>query len=89
MMNIYLTCIELLIIIIIIPLIYKKYKIEGLYTYTIIAFILSNIMSLKNISIFNFKLNLGVVLFTSVFIASNIIVQRKGYKEVKRLVLFI
>ncbi|MEE3343472.1 MAG: queuosine precursor transporter [Bacilli bacterium] len=89
MIDIYLICIELLICMTIIPIIYKKYQTEGLYIYSIVAFILSNVMSLKIISLSSFELNLGIVLFTSSFIASNIIIQKKGYEEIKKLVLFI
>ena len=78
MNNITLLSIELIISIITMLLIYKVYKIKGLYVYSIVAFILSNIMSLKTISVYNFDTNLGIILFTTVFISNNIIIQKKG-----------
>ena len=89
MTNINLLCIELIVCLITLSILFIKYKYEGIYTYSIIAFILSSLMSLKIISIYNFDINLGIILSTSVFIASNIIVQKKGYEEVKKLILFV
>jgi hypothetical protein len=67
--------------------IYKLYVIEGLYSYSIILFILSNIMSLKIITINNFDINLGIIPFVTIFIICNIIIQKKGPNEVKKLIL--
>lgn len=89
MNNITLLSIELIISIITMLLIYKVYKIKGLYVYSIVAFILSNIMSLKTISVYNFDTNLGIILFTTVFISNNIIIQKKGLEETKKLLLYI
>ena len=88
MTNVNLLCLELLICLITIMLIYKIFKFEGLYAYSVIAFILSSLMSLKMITLYNFDINLGIICFTSVFIASNIIIQKKGYEEVKKLILY-
>ena len=68
---------------------YKFYKIEGLYAYSIVSFILSNIMSLKLISLTNFDVNLGIIPLVTTFISSNIIIQKKGPEEIKRLILTI
>ena len=89
MTNIEILCIELIVCFISLSILTIKYKYEGIYIYSIIAFILASLMSLKIISIYNFDINLGIVSFTSVFIASNIIVQKKGYEEVKKLILFV
>lgn len=88
-MNIYLLCIEVIICFIAIVILYKNYKLDGLYTYSVIAFILANLMSLKVISIYNFDINLGIATFTSVFISLNIIIQKKGIDEVKKAILYI
>lgn len=87
MSNIALLSLELIICLITMIILYKMYKIEGLYGYSIIAFILSNIMSLKIIELYNFDINLGLIPFTTVFIASNIIIQKKGPEEIKKLIL--
>lgn len=68
-------------------ILYKKYKVEGIYTYTIIAFILSCLMSLKTITIYNFDLNLGIVPFITIFTAFNILIQKRGPEEPKKLLL--
>lgn len=68
---------------------YSHYKIKGLYAYTIIALILSSIMSLKTISLYGFDLNLGIVPFITIFTTSNILIQKKGPEETKTLILTI
>lgn len=81
--------IETIICLLLLLLLYKKYKIEGIYTYTIIALILSCLMSLKTITIYNFDLNLGIVPFVTVFTAFNILIQKKGPDETKNLLLTV
>lgn len=68
---------------------YRHYKIKGLYAYTIVALILSSIMSLKTISLYGFDLNLGIVPFISIFTTSNILIQKKGPDATKTLILII
>lgn len=87
MNNITLLLIELIISTITILLLYKLYKIKGLYAYSIVAFVLSNIMSLKTITIYNFDINLGIILFATIFISNNIIIQKKGLEPTKKLLL--
>ena len=89
MNNINLLVIEMIICLALMIIIYKKYKIEGLYGYIIITFLLSNIMSLKIISIYNFDVNLGIVPLTTIFIASNLIIQKQGTEEIKKLTLIL
>lgn len=67
--------------------VYKHYKEHGLYSYTIIAFILSCLMSLKTITIYSFDLNLGLIPFVSIFTSCNILIQKKGPEVVKSLIL--
>lgn len=87
MNNIILLGTEFVLCLVLMLILYKKNKINGLYYYTIISFILSNLMSLKTIELFGFELNLGIINFANIFIASNIIIQKKGPEEVKRLIL--
>ena len=89
MSNINLLYIELAICLITLIIIYKHSKIVGLYAYSIALFTISNIMSLKTIPIQNFDINLGIIPFVTVFIASNIIIQKKGPEEVKKFILAI
>ena len=81
--------IELIICLLTIVVLYAKYKIDGLYGYIITATIISNIMSLKTIEVYNFSINLGVIPFLTLFITSNIIVQKKGKEEIKRIILLL
>lgn len=89
MSNIYILFIEIILCFLLMIILYKKEKIDSLYYYAVITFILSNIMSLKTIELYNFELNLGIIPFTSVFIASNIIIQKKGPEEIKKLIMLL
>lgn len=66
---------------------YKHYKIKGLYAYTIIALMLSCLMSLKTISLYNYDVNLGIVPFITIFTSGNILVQKQGPEAIKSLIL--
>ena len=74
MTNITLLGVELILCLLLQIIIYKAHKIEGIYAYTIILFILSCITSLKVITIYNFELNLGFIPFISGILSTNIIV---------------
>lgn len=89
MSNVTLLFIEASICLLTILILYKLYKIEGLYTYSIILLILSNIMSLKTITLYNFDINLGIINFAIIFTISNIIIQKKGPEEIKKLILIL
>lgn len=89
MINIYLLIIELIVCLITMMILYKLYKTNGLYAYTIVAFIVSNMMTLKIIPIIDFDINLGIVTLTTIFIASNIIIQKQGKEEIKKLSLTV
>jgi len=88
-MNLIYLAVELIICYVAITFLYKKYQYNGLYTYASIAFILSNLMSLKTAEVLGFTINLGIIPFLSVFIVSNIINQKKGKEEIKKLIINI
>ena len=88
-MNTIYLIIELVICFIGIILLYAKYKLEGLYSYLIITAIITTIMSLKTIDFYNFSLNLGLIPYISIFIVSNIIIQKKGTEEIKKIILIL
>ena len=81
--------IELIICLITIIILYKIYHEIGINIYISIAFILSSIMSLKIVNILNFDVNLGIVPFVTIFIATNILLQKKGPEEQKTIILTI
>lgn len=89
MNTIMLLIIETIICSILLIFMYKKYKIEGLYTYTIVSVFLTSIMSLKQIPIYNYDLNLGLIPFVMTFASFNIIIQKKGVEETKKFLLTI
>ena len=88
-MNTIYLIIELVICFIGIILLYAKYKLEGLYSYLIITAIITTIMSLKTIDFYNFSLNLGLIPYITIFIVSNIIIQKKGTEEIKKIILIL
>ena len=89
MISVTLLGIELIACIIFILFLYKKYTSLGLYIYTIASMILTCLMSLKTITIYDYDLNLGIIPFVTIFIVSNILIQKKGPEEMKTHLLVI
>lgn len=89
MISVTLLGIELITCIIFILFLYKKYTSLGLYIYTIASMILTCLMSLKTITIYDYDLNLGIIPFVTIFIVSNILIQKKGSEEMKTHLLVI
>lgn len=87
MSTINLLLIEAILCSLILIIIYKKYKVEGLYAYATVLIFLTTIMSLKQVPINNYDINLGIIPFVMLFTISNIIIQKKGLEETKRLLL--
>lgn len=83
MNNIILIAIEIIICYIAIILLYKNYKIDGLYIYGIIATIASCIMCLKQIEVLSVNIPIGFGVTMSLIIAGNLITQKKGPEELK------
>ncbi len=86
-MNLIYLMIEVILCYMTIIIIYQKKQKEGLYLYTIVGLILSNIMVLKRTEILSLEIALGFTIYASIFIASNIIVQKYGPEEIKKLLL--
>ena len=87
MSQISLLVIELLLSLSLIIILYKKYSKQGLYIYCILSLILTCIMSLKTITLYNYDINLGITSFVTLFTVSNIIIQKNGVEEAKTLLL--
>ena len=79
--------IELIICTVAIIILYKNYNLVGLYAYTIVSIILSCMMSFKMITIYNYDMNLGIIPLVTIFIVSNIIIQKNGPDETKKHLL--
>ena len=67
----------------------KKYKTDGIYVFGIIATILSCIIGLKKISIFEISVPLGLGLTTSIIIGGNIITQKRGPSAISTYIILI
>lgn len=87
MSSITLLLIETILCFITLLILFKKYKISGIYTYVVVAFMVACLMSLKTITLYNFDLNLGVIPLVTIFTASNILIQKYGNQEIKNLIL--
>ncbi len=84
-MNIAYLIIETILVYLSLTFLYRKKGTDGLYFWCSIAIILSNIMSLKTTEIIGMEVSLGFVIYTSIFIATNILVQHQGPEEVRKL----
>ena len=79
--------IELILCLITQIILYRRYKTVGLYIYIIICLILTSIMSLKTSTIYNFDINLGIIPFVTIFTSTNILIQKNGENNTKKLIL--
>ena len=89
MRNIILIAAEVIVSYIILLILSKKYKTDGIYVYGIIATILSCIIGLKNISIMDISVPLGFGLTTSLIIGGNIITQKRGPEALNTYLILI
>ena len=83
----YLLIIEVILCFSTLLLLYKIYHKTGIYAYCIISIILTSIMSLKTITLYDYDMNLGIIPFITLFTASNILIQKNGPEEPKALLL--
>ena len=88
-MNLIYLIIEIILCYTTIIILYQKKQKEGLYLYAIVGLILSNIMVLKRTEILSLEIALGFTIYASIFITSNIIVQKYGPEEIKKLLLVL
>lgn len=79
--------IELILCLITQIFLYKKYKSPGLYIYIIICLLISSLMSLKTTTLYNFDINLGLIPFVTIFTSTNILIQKNGPEEIKKIIL--
>ncbi len=78
---------ELVLSLSMIIILYKKYSKTGLYIYCAITIVLASIMSLKTITLYNYDINLGITSFVTIFTITNIIIQKNGVEEAKKILL--
>lgn len=80
-MNIILLFIEILFSSVSLVYLYKKYKYDGIYIFILLFSMILGIVSQKQVEIFDLEINSGFVINSLIFIASNILIQRKGPEE--------
>lgn len=88
-MNIALIFLEIIIVSISLLFFLKKYKYDGLYTWILIFSLIIGIVSQKTVEIFELEVNLGIVINSLMVIASNIIIQKKGPNEIKKIITIV
>ena len=89
MRNLLLIIIEVIICYTSLILLAKKYKTDGIYIYTITATLISCIMNLKEITIMNINIPLGLGVTSSLLIAVNLLTQVKGKDELNKYLLIV
>jgi len=88
-MNVLLLILELLFVAFSLIYLCKKYKSDGIYLWLLVFASILGIISQKTIEIFDLEVNLGVVINSFMFICSNILVQKKGPKEINKVLSII
>lgn len=88
-MNIILLFLEILLSSVVLIYLFKKNKYDGIYLCILVFSMLLGLISQKTVEIFNLEINLGFVINTLIFIASNIIVQKKGPDEIIKILSII
>lgn len=88
-MNLLLLIIEVIVSYILLLFVYKKYKEEGIYIWIVVALLISSLMSIKSIDINNINIALGLGVSSSIYIANNILIQKKGTEYVKNIITLL
>ena len=89
MINTILIIAETLISFIILLILTKKYKTDGIYVFGIVATFLSCILGLKKISIMEISIPIGFGVTTTLIIGGNIITQKRGPQAIGNYILLI
>ena len=85
-MNYVYLLIETIIVFLLMLLFYRIGKKEGLFLYIGFIAALLSIIMFKSIDIISFEIDLGVPLVMGIFVCSNVIVQRYGIDEIKKII---
>lgn len=86
-MNEFIFLIEIIITLFSLVLANKLFGKNGLYFWLIISIILSIILSFKSINLFSCEVNLGIVPYVSNFICMNILIQKYGQEQNKKIII--
>jgi len=68
---------------------YKNSKKSGLLAFMIFAIVLGNVVSIKTITVFNLDVSLGIPLYTSLFLAFNMYVQKYGKEDILKIISMV
>ena len=85
-MNFLILLVESLLIYAMMFLFFKQERKEGLYIYIAILSGILSIVSYECVNIFGFEVNMGLPIIMGIFISNNLIIQRYGLDEVKRII---
>ncbi len=88
-MNYILIIIEALLSYLTLLLFHKKFKLDGVYYYIVMATILSNIMLLNTIDILTYPISVGFGITSSIVIATIILTHKRGPSELSKLIITI
>lgn len=88
-MNIVLIFLEIIVTSFLLIFFLKKYNHDGLYTWILVSSLIIGIISQKTVEIFELEVNLGIVINSLMFITSNIIIQKKGPNEIKKIITIV
>lgn len=88
-MNYILIIIEAFLSYLTLLLFHKKFKLDGIYYYIVMATILSNIMLLNTIDILTYPISVGFGITSSIVIATIILTHKRGPSELSKLIITI
>ncbi len=88
-MNYILIIIEVLLSYLTLLLFHKKFKLDGIYYYIVMATILSNVMILNTIDILTYPISVGFGITSSIVIATIILTHKRGPSELSKLIITI
>lgn len=85
-MNCYFLLIEIILVFGLMILFYKFFKKTGLYLYIALMSSVLGVLTFKSIDILSFQVNVGIIIMMGIFISNNIIIQRYGLDEIKKII---
>lgn len=88
-MNYILIIIEVFLSYLTLLLFHKKFKLDGIYYYIVMATILSNIILLNTIDILTYPISVGFGITSSIVIATIILTHKRGPSELSKLIITI
>ncbi|MBP3256002.1 MAG: queuosine precursor transporter [Clostridia bacterium] len=86
-MNLFLGIVSLVLTFSLVVIVEKIFKKEGLYVWIAISTITANILVCKSIEIIGITTNLGIVMFASTFLATDIMSEKYGSKESRKAII--